>query len=425
MKTKQLLLLLFLLLIPPSLFAREEVHPVDVQKAAVAAKIQDPQQATHAYLDAVPADRRAKTKAYAHGNYVLSIVDTVYTVIIFIALLGLGISRRMRDAARSITRFRPLQNAIYWIQFLIVVTLLSFPLSVYTSYHREKLYGLLSQTFGGWLKDQAIGLVVGCLLGALLIMFLYGVLRRTPRTWWIWGSVVMIVFAIFTVAIAPVFIQPLFNKFTPLPVSDIRTKILNMAHAHGIRASEVYVMDASRRTDRISAYVNGVLGTTRIVMFDNTLRRCTPEEIQMIMGHEMGHFVLNHVWKGIAFFSVIILLGFLFLRWGFAYSLRRWPGLGIESVSDVAGLPLLALLLTVFFFVTGPILNSYSRFQEDQADDFGLEASHQPDAAATTFLKLGEYRELDPNPTIEVLFFDHPSGRSRILNAMEWKQRNH
>ena len=144
----------------------------------------------------------------------------------------------------------------------------------------------------------------------------------------------------------------------------------------------------------------------------------------MIMGHEMGHYVLNHVWKGIACFSVLIVIGLLFVRWGFAYATRRWSGLGIENVADIAGLPLLALLLSIFLFITSPVSNTISRIFEHQADNFGLNASHYPDAAATTFLKLGEYRELDPSPLVEILFFDHPSGRSRILNAMQWKQQH-
>jgi STE24 endopeptidase len=339
-----------------------------------------------------------------------------------ILLISTGLSVRFRNFARRITRSQVLQTLIYWLQFLITFTLVQFPLTLYRSYYREKAYGLLTQGLPHFLSDQAKGLLIGCILGGLLFIVLYGVLRRTPRTWWIWGSAVMIVFMIITVAIAPVFIMPLFNKFTPIQNTQIRESILNMAHEQGIPADEVYEMDASKRTDRVSAFVNGMLGTMRIVMFDNTLKRCTPEEIQMIMGHEMGHYVLNHVWKGVAFFGILILIGFLFVKWAFARVLQRWPNTGIEGVSDPAGLPLLFLLFSVFLFVTAPVINTYSRWAEDQADDFGLNASHQPDAAATTFLKLGEYRDLDPSPLIELLFFDHPSGQSRIRNAMEWKQ---
>lgn len=417
-----LFLALIIVLSRPAIAEKKTVAPFDPEKAEAASQIQDPAAATHAYLDSVPLERREKTKAYARGNYILDPLDFLFTSAILIGLIAGGMSVRFRNLARRITRFRPLQTALYWIQFFITVTLIQFPLILYADYYREKQYGLLTQSLGDFMVDQTKGLLIGCIMGAILFMVLYAVLRRTPRTWWLWGSAVVIIFMIVAVAVAPVFIMPLFNKFTPIKNVEIRESILKMAHEQGIPADEVYEMDASKRTDRVSAFVNGLLGTMRIVMFDNTLKRCTPEEIQMIMGHEMGHYVLNHVWKGIAFFGALILLAFLFVRWAYDKALRKWPNTGIEGISDPAGLPLLWLLLSVFIFFTSPIINSYSRWAEDQADDFGLNASLQPDAAATTFLKLGEYRDLDPHPAVEFLFFDHPSGQSRIRNAMEWKQ---
>ncbi len=399
---------------------KSSVVPFDLQKAQAASKIQDPAAATQAYLESVPNERREKTKAYAHGNYVLDIVSFLFFSAVILWFISSGLSVRFRNIAKRITQIRSLQTAIYWFQLFIGATLIQFPLTVY-AYYREKKYDLLTQGFRHWLSDQAIELLLGCILGAILLMALYGVLRKAPRTWWLWGSVVMILFIILTIAIAPVFIQPLFNKFTPIKNVQMRESILKMAHEQGIPANEVYEMDASKRTDRISAFVNGMLGTMRIVMFDNTLKRCTPEEIQMIMGHEMGHYVLNHVWKGVAYFSVLIVLGFLFVRWALTKILNRWPNLGIEGVSDPAGLPLLWLLLGIFLFITSPVSNTVGRWMELESDNFGLNASQEPDAAATTFLKLGEYRELDPHPVIEFLFFDHPSGQTRILNAMKWK----
>jgi STE24 endopeptidase len=165
-----------------------------------------------------------------------------------------------------------------------------------------------------------------------------------------------------------------------------------------------------------------MLGTTRIVLFDTTIKRCSPAEIQMILGHEMAHYVLNHVWKGIGFLSLLIVLGFLLVRWAYARAMRRWPAMGVQGIADIAGLPLMALLLSVFLFVLAPVLNTWSRVFELDADNFGLMASREPDAAATTFLKLGEYRDLEPHPLVERLLYDHPSGRTRILNAMEWKR---
>ncbi|MCI0414628.1 M48 family metallopeptidase [bacterium] len=418
---KILVLLLSFTLLSLSAIAQEQARPFDIEKARAASQISDPEQATRAYLDSVPTQRRQKTKSYAHGNYFLDIVDFVYSSLILIGLLAFGVSAKIRVVARRITRFRPLQTALYWIQFLLLTTLFAFPMTLYRSYFREKAYGLLTQAFGDWMVDQFKELAVAIVLGTIFLMILYGVLRKAPRLWWLWGSVVMIIFVIIGIAIAPVYIQPLFNKFTPLKNAEIRESILSMARQQGIPAEEVYEMDASKRTDRISAYVAGLLGTMRIVMFDNTLKRCTPEEIQMIMGHEMGHYVLNHVWKHVAFFSVLILAGFLVARWGFHKAIRKWPNWQVEGVGDNAGFPLLILLLTGFLFLAGPISNTWIRIHEDFADDFGLDASREPDAAATTFLKLGEYRDLEPHPLIEALLYDHPSGRYRIRNAMEWK----
>ncbi|HEX4422647.1 MAG TPA: M48 family metallopeptidase, partial [Kofleriaceae bacterium] len=382
--------------------------PFDPAKAAAAAQIADPEAATRAYLDAVSPERRAQTKAYAIGGYVLGVVDFAVSSVVLILLLVLGISVRFRNLAERITRFRVLQGALYWIQLLVVTTVAQLPLTLYIGYYREKHYDLLTQSLSGYLVDQAMGLVIGCIVGGILVTIAYAVLRRSPRLWWTWMSGVLIAFLVLLIAISPVVISPVFNKFTPIEDRELRARILQMAHDHGIDAHEVYQTDESQRTDLIGAYVNGMLGTMRIVMYDNTLKRCTPEEIQMIMGHEMGHYVLNHIWKGVALRSVLVVLGLLFVRWAFAWVLRRWPTTGIDGISDLAGLPLLLLLLSLFAFVAAPVVNSFGRSQESQADDFGLDASREPAAAATTFLKLGEHRDLDPSSLVEILFFDHP-----------------
>lgn len=420
---KIIVLILSVLLLSGAVSAQEQPPPFNVAQAERAAQIDDPEAATRAYLDSVPLERRQKTKSYARGNYALDIFDFAYSSLILIGLLAFGVSAKMRDVAVRITRLRPLQTILYWVQLLLLTTLFAFPLTLYRSFFRETAYGLLNQAFGDWMIDQFKELAIGIVIGGIFVMFLYGVLRKAPRLWWLWGSVVMIVFIIISIALSPVYIQPLFNKFTPVQNQEIREGILTMAHQQGIPAEEVYEMDASRRTDRISAYVAGFLGTMRIVMFDTTLKRCTPEEIGFIMGHEMGHYVLNHVAKHIAFFSLLIMGGFLFASWGFQRAIRRWPRWRVNDVGDNAGFPLLILLLSAFLFITGPLTNTWIRVHEDHADDFGLNASRTPDAAATTFLKLGEYRDLEPHPVVEALLYDHPSGRYRIRNAMEWKQK--
>lgn len=378
--------------------------------------------ATKAYLAKVPPEKKARSDAYFEGGYWLILWDFLASTVLFLLLLNLRWSARMRDLAERITRFKPLQTLIYWIQFLVLTSLLLFPLSVYEGFVREHKYGLATQTFGPWLGDHLKGLAVGLVLGGVLMMVLYGIVRRTPRTWWIWGTVVTVLFFMFIMLIAPVYIMPLFNKYTKLADPAVKEPILSMARANGIPASEVYVADASRQSIRVSANVSGFLSTERITLNDNLLKRCSLAEIEAVMGHEMGHYVLNHAYKAILLFGVLGALAFAFLRYASDWALHRWgTKWGAQGVGDVAALPLFALLLSLYFFVLTPITNTAVRTEEYEADIFGLNASRQPDGFAEAALKLGEYRKLDPGPVEEFIFFDHPSGRTRIYSAMRWK----
>lgn len=386
-------------------------HPAFNVKAAV-----------DAYLAKVPPDKKARSDAYFEGGYWLILWDFLYGAAVALLLLQTGWSAKMRNLAERLTRFRPLQTALYWVQFLLITSIIQFPLTVYEGYVREHKYGLATQTFGPWMRDQLVGLAVGLLLGGILIMVLFGIVRRLGRTWWVWGAVASVIFLAFTFMIGPVYVAPLFNTYTKLQDAKIKEPILSMARANGIPATEVYQVDASRQTTRVSANVSGFLGTERITLNDNLLKRCTPAEIQAVMGHEMGHYVLNHVYKDVVFFGLVILVGFWFLNWGVNWSLARWgERWGIRGITDTAVLPLATLVLAIFFFVMTPVINSQIRTEEYEADIFGLNASHQPDGEAEVDLKLGEYRKLDPGPLEEIIFFDHPSGRTRITAAMRWK----
>jgi STE24 endopeptidase len=382
----------------------------------------DVKAATDAYLAKVPPDQRARSDAYFEGGCWLLLWDLLYTVVLMWLFLHFRWSVRMRDFAERITRYHPLQTLIYGLQFILAVSILSFPLGAYEGFFREHKYGLSNQTFRAFFRDQAVGTLVGLLLGAILMMLLFGVVRRLGKNWWIWGSVVTIVFSAFVWVIAPVYITPLFNKYTKLQDPRIKDPILSMARANGIPATDVYEFDASRQSKRVSANVSGFLNTMRISLNDNLLNRCTPAEIQAVMGHEMGHYVLNHVYKGLVFLGVLLVAAFAFLNWGLPRSLARWgEKWGIRGITDVAVVPLAVILISVFSFATTPVSNNITRAMEYEADIFGLNASQQPDGEAEVDLMLGEYRKLDPSPLEEVIFFDHPSGRTRITAAMRWK----
>jgi STE24 endopeptidase len=377
--------------------------------------------ATRAYLDELPPDQKARSDAYFEGGYWLQLWGFLWGAASHLALLFTGLSARMRALAGRI-RWRWLQPAAYWVQFLLATTALGFPLSVYQEWWRERQYGLSNLTLGGWLGEQAKGLLVGALLGGLAVMVLYAVLRRARRAWWLWGAAVSLAFMTFVAVIAPVAIVPLFNSPKRLGDQRVVAPILSLARSNGIDAGEVWEIDASRQTTRVSANVSGLLGTERITLNDNLLARCSLPEIKAVMAHEMGHYVLNHVYKGLLELGLVILLGFWVVS-AFFERLRvrfeaRW---GVAGIADPAGLPLVMLLLSAFTFLMTPALNTIVRVAELEADVFGLNAAREPDGFARTALKLSEYRKMEPGALEEAIFYDHPSGRTRILAAMRWK----
>lgn len=382
----------------------------------------DPATATRAWLDTVPADKREKSDAYFEGGYWLLLWDFLLSAAISIFLLASRISARLRDFAERTTRFKFLQVIIYAIPTLLLIFILGFPLHYYANFVREHAYGMANQNFGQWIGEQVKFVVVNLLVTSLLLVGLYAVFRRAPRTWWAWGTVVAIIFTVLGILLSPVYIEPLFNKYKPLTDQKISEPILAMASANQIPVKQVYEVDASRQTKRVSANVSGFLGTTRIALNDNLLKRCTLPEIREVMAHEMGHYILNHGFKLVTYFSFFFLLGFLALRLFFQAAVNKWgERWGVRGIDDPAGLPLLSLIFTTVFFFLTPIINTTIRVHEREADAFSVNTAREPDAFAMVALKLGEYRKLDPSPLEEFIFFDHPSGRARIRMAMDWK----
>ncbi len=374
------------------------------------------------YLAKMPPAERARSNAYFEGGYWLQLWDFLATILIMWILLRFRLSAGMRNIAERITRFRPLQTVIYWALFITATLIINFPLTVYEGYFREHKYALSNMTFGSWMRDQMVGLVVALVLGSILLVPLFGVIRKTGKNWWLWAAGVMLVFLAFVVLIAPVYISPLFNEYKTVQDPRIKDPILSMARANGIPATNVYEFDASRQSNRVSANVSGFAGTQRISLNDNLINRCTLPEIQTTMGHEMGHYVLNHAYKGFVMEGAVLVIGFAFLNWGINFLLARFgDGWGVQGITDVAVLPVAVIVFSAYFFITTPIGNTITRTMEFEADMYGLNAARQPDGEANVDLLLGEYRKMEPGPLEEVLFFDHPSGRTRITAAMRWK----
>jgi STE24 endopeptidase len=396
--------------------------PTPPTAAPSAASQLDIKAAVDAYLAKMPPDQRARSDAYFEGGYWLILWDFLSAAFVLWLMLHFRWSSKMRNFAERITRFRPLQTALYWVQFILVLSVLTFPLGIYEGYFREHKYGLLNQSFGEWMRDQLVGLAVSVVLGAILMVPLFGLVRRLGKNWWVWGAVLMIVFLAFVSLIAPVYIAPLFNKYKSLEDVRVKDSILRMARANGIPAKDVYEFDASRQSNRVSANVSGFASTMRISLNDNLLNRCTLPEIETTMGHEMGHYVLNHAYKGLALFGVLIVIAFAFVNWVINFALAQWgTAWDVRDITDLAVLPLATIFFLFYLFITTPISNSITRTMEFEADMYGLNAAQQPDGEANVDMMLGEYRKLDPGPVEEVVFYDHPSGRTRITAAMRWK----
>ena len=382
----------------------------------------DPVAATEALLATMPPGALARSDAYFQGGYWLLLWSTLVSVAAAWALLHFGWAARLRDLAERVSK-RPGPSALLFAPaFVVASTLLELPWSIYADFAREHQYGLATQNFAEWIGEAGINLGVNLALLGLGIALLYAVIRRAGRAWWAWAGAGFIVFAAFAVAIAPVFIEPLFNDYTSLEPGPLRNDILSLARANGIPSDDVFVVDQSRQTTRISANVSGFLGTTRIALNDNLLAQGTPAEVRAEMAHEMGHYALGHVPTLLIQLGLLLGVGFLFADRVFSALQRRFGARwGVRGLTDPAGFPILYGALAVFLLLATPVQNTIIRTQEAHADLFGLNAAREPDAFASTALKLSAYRKLAPSPLEEALMYDHPSGRSRILMSMRWK----
>lgn len=381
--------------------------------------------ATKAYLALVQGPARARSDAYFEGGYWLLLWGTLITIAANWAVLRLGWSASWSGWAARRTRRPFLRTMLYAVPYLVVTGLFLLPWVFYTSFVREHQYGMSNQTFAAWASEQAMLLGMSTIMGAVALAIIFAVIRKAPRTWWIWGAGVTSALLVFTVLISPVFIAPVFNTYQPMPNSPLRTEILEMARSQGVPADDVFVFDASRQTDRISANVSGLGPTVRISLNDNLLNGAGPAEVKAVMGHELGHYVLGHVPRllitmTVLFFGLFLLVWFVSPR----ILARYGPHWGVREVSDPAVLPLFAIIMAVAMLLLTPVTNSLTRVNETEADRFGLDVAREPDGFARIAMRLSAYRKLEPHPVERAIFFTHPSGADRARMSMEWKARH-
>ena len=398
-----------------------QISPVD--DAWRASLPRDADAATQAYMDRLAPAVVARADAYFEGGYWLQLWNFLLGLAVALVLLGRRRSARVRDWAQRVGRKGFVRDAIYGGCFSVAGWLLSLPLTIYQGYFREHAYGMATQTFGPWFVEQLQALAVSTMAIALAVGVLYPVIRRTGERWWLWATVTSVGLSMLALLIAPVWIDPLFNTYKPVENGEVRNAVLALAQADGVPVNNIYEFDASRQTTRVSANVSGIFGSAAVRLNDNLLRRTSLPEIRGVMGHELGHYVLNHIYKMIAEFGLIFLAGFLVARWFMDRALARYGGrFGLLGVGDVASLPLLVAVLSAFMFLMTPVTNTIIRTQEIEADRFGLNLAREPHGEAEVILKLTEYRKPDPGPIEEWIFFDHPSTRFRIHDAMRWRE---
>lgn len=385
----------------------------------------DVDQATEAYLNLLSPAQRELSDRYFEGGYWLQLWELLLTLGICAALLFSGVSRRLSALAQRIGKRRWLSTALYAAGFLGLVFLLQLPWYVYSDYLREHAYGLSEQPFGGWLRDLLLVDAINLALGTLIITALYAAVRRSGRMWWAWATGLTFVFLMLVSLLVPPLFEPLFNDYKPLPDGPVREAVLSLARANQVPTEHVEWFDASKQTTRLSANVAGFLGTTRIALNDNLVEKSSLPEIKAVLGHELGHYVLNHVWKEPILLSLLIGASFLLLHLAMDAALARWGRrLGLQDRADPAALPLAVALIALISFLFTPLQNSIVRSYEAEADAFGLNAAREPQAWAMAAMRLSTYRKLRPGAFEEFVFYDHPSGYERVHAAMVWLKEN-
>jgi STE24 endopeptidase len=383
----------------------------------------DVERATQAYMATLSGAARARSDAYFEGGYWLLLWGFLVGAAINLAFLHFGWSSRLSRWAERRSGGRPFLRTLLWAApFIVATSVLAFPWTVYTGFVREHQYGLATQRFGAWFGEQLIGLVLGVIVGALVIAALMALVRRFGDRWWGIGAAVTVVFLTFMLLLAPVFVEPLFNKYTPMQAGPLREQILSMARANSVPADNVYVVDQSRQTTRISANVAGLGPTIRIALNDNLLNQGSPAEVRSVMGHELGHYVLNHSFSLLLGFGLVVLVGYLAVARIVPAMLRRWGGRwGVTTITDPAAVPAALIVISTYLLLATPVTNTLVRMHEQEADVFGLNAARAPDGFARIAMKLSTYRKIEPGPWEEIIFFDHPSGHTRVETAMRWK----
>jgi STE24 endopeptidase len=373
----------------------------------------------------LPPDKLAKSKALYELRGKLRIIDTAYSLIVLLAILSLGVAAKYRDWAERVSKHRFVQALIFVPLFIFTLTVLGLPLDAYQQ-HISREYGLSVQGWGSWFGDVLKGEAISLIVGTLLIWLFNLLIRKSPRGWWFYSWLIVMPIIIFFVFISPIIIDPLFNKFEPLDKSNpqLVDAIQKVTQRGGLEIprDRMFLMKASEKVTTLNAYVTGFGPSKRVVVWDTTIQHASTPETLFVFGHEMGHYVLNHIVIGISGAFIGLFIGFYLLyviaNWAFARFQQRWP---MRELGDWAAVPMLLLIFSLMSTISQPIGSAFSRTLEHNADIYGLEVTHginanSQEAAAHAFQVLGELSLSYPYPNKFVVFWyaDHPPINERV-----------
>ena len=377
----------------------------------------DPSAVTAAYIDGLGPEALAKAAAYTSGGHWLLLWGLVVTALVSWVIVRWGVLDAL--SAKLSARSFALRTWLVGVVFFLLSGLLTLPWSLYSDWWREDAYGRSDQPLGDFLMQGGISLAISALLGGQFFLGIYALIRRAGRTWWIWSGG-LAAFAISALLLlSPIVIEPLFNDYQPVPEGPVRDALLVMADEADIPHDRVLMFDGSRQSNNFTANVSGVMGSARIAISDVALGEASLDEVRAVTGHEIGHYVLGHIWRSVAVFSALAVLLFFLADRAFPM-VARWFG-SSAGIGDPTGLPVLIVIVSALGLLATPVTNTLTRVGESEADAYSLRTVNLPDALAGALVKTAEYRYPRPNAVQEFIFYSHPSVETRVRRAMAWK----
>jgi STE24 endopeptidase len=365
-------------------------------------------------------ERKEKLISYSRFTNIWRFASFAIDLIIILAFLYSGLSGRFQAWAGRIFKRKILVWLFYFILLMVFLFLTNLPFSYYRDFIVEHNYGFSNQTTGEWLGESLKSQAIGLIFGFPIIAMLYWLINKFKK-WWLFFAIGAIPIMVFVIIIVPVVVSPLFNKFEPIKNQELAGQITAMAEKAGIHNPDIYEVDASKQSNKINAYFTGMFGTKRIVLYDTIIKNFSIKEIKFVMGHEIGHYLKNHIWYGLfVAIGLLFLGGFLADKLLHAFIANNSRRFGFSRLGDIASIPVLILFMSIFGFISQPVSNSISRTFEYQSDKYGMELSGiTGDEAATAFDKLSVFNLSDPEPSaiIEFWFYNHPALQKRMENV--------